>query len=163
MIKTRNIDPKSAARYTDSIHYHGVIPALTGTSNAAAMGVWTYSQISKDQPFSSSLPSFARVVDAIIAQPYAGAGGTSYTISVLKNGTTMFSTLGAITQAAVAGAVDSKNELPNIAGYTRPVLKTDSTVLLKKGDVISLVVVVTGTYTTGANLSVSLIVDPWPE
>ena len=141
MIKTRNIDPKSAARYTDSIHYHGALPALSGTSNAVGLGVWPYSQISKDQAFSLTLPSFAKVVDVIISQPYAGTGGTSYTINILKNGTTMLTTNGAITQAAAAGAVDAKGELANVAGYTRPVLKTDSTVLLKKGDIITFVLV----------------------
>ncbi len=156
MIKARNVDPSSALRYIN-LTWEGALPALTGALNGILIGVYLFKQ-------TLAAGVGARVVDIVVAQALAGTAGTSWSAAVKKNGTAIYSTAPVLALASGAyAAVDSKAELALPTGATRGVLKTDSTILIKKGDVLSWDLTVTGTYTGAAPYcSVSLVIDPYP-
>jgi len=160
MIKARNIDPASAVRYV----YLEMTFQQTAAVTAWGVGCWPVSQAVRTQSgvASTALQTLGKVVDVIIYQAAVGVGGTSVTCNILKNGTTIFTTNGVIALASGVAAIDAKGELAVPTGATRPVLKTDSTVLCKKGDVFALTTTVTGTYTTAPNLGIIVVVDPNP-
>lgn len=163
-IRARNMDLPSANRYVD-FTFAGAMPTLTGTGVVTQIGVWPFGQ--RSPPFGGaaiqSQYQFSRIVDIIVSQSLAGVGGTSFTVNVLKNGVTVLSTLGVVTLASGANqSTDVKGELALPAGWTRMVLKTDSTILLKKGDNIEIQLVITGTYSTAAQIAIAVIVDPNP-
>lgn len=164
-IRARNLDQASAARYVN-VEMGGPV-TLTGTGSALAVGVWPYGQ--RSPPFGGtaiqSQYEFAKIVDVVLAQTAAGVGGTSFTVNVLVNGVTIFTTNAVVTLASGANvSTDAKGELTLPAGWTRPVLvaSNNANLFLKKGDSISVTYVVTGTYTTAAQFIVSVIVDPNP-
>lgn len=104
----------------------------------------------------------ARLVDVILYQVGAGVGGTSYTFDV-KNaaGTSLLTTLAAVTLASGADKVtDAKGEIALPSGWTRPVLKTDTTVDVTKGTKLRIETVETGTYSTHATFIAVLIFEP---
>jgi hypothetical protein len=164
MIKSRNLDPATAGRYV-ILEWAGPIPGLSPATYATAIGAYMFAEEVKTQSFSATLPGFAKIVDVVIAQANAGAGGTSVTFNVKKNGTTIFGTNGVFLLAAAANtAIDAKAEIATVTNTTRPVLTTTvSNLLLKKGDVVSVDIVVAGTYTgTAPQFSVHVVVDPYP-
>lgn len=102
--------------------------------------------------------------------PQAGAGGTSITADVLKNGTTVLSTVPVITRATVAANTkfDTAKELATSAptGVSAlPVLSTtDATVTVKPGDVLELSTTAVGTYTgQGAFLVATVHLESVPS
>lgn len=162
MIKTRNIDPASASRYFD-IEFNGALPALTGTLAGICIGAFPFSQKVPLRQGSALPGAEAKIVDVILSQSTAGTAGTSWAANVKKNGTTIFATNGVLALASGANAVvDSLAEVALPTGATRPVLvATLATLLLKKGDVLSWDLTVTGTYTGAApQISVQIVVDP---
>ena len=155
MIRARNVDASSALRYI-VFESTGALPALTGTLSAVMLGAW---------PFRQQGMANAKIVDVIISQATAGTAGTSWTVNVKKNGTTVLATNGVMALASGANAkVDAKAEAGAVpSGATRPVLKTDGTVLLTKGDVVSWDLTVSGTYTGAApQVCVTVVIDPYP-
>jgi hypothetical protein len=104
----------------------------------------------------------ARLVDVIHYQVGAGVGGTSYTLDV-KNaaGTSLLTTLSVATLASGADKVtDARGEIALPAGWTRPVLKTDTTVDVTKGTKLRIETVETGTFSTHPTFIVVLIFEP---
>lgn len=104
----------------------------------------------------------ARLVDMLVHQADAGVGGTSYTVDV-KNvaGTSLLATLPVSTLASGASkGTDAKGDVALPSGWTRPVLKTDATVTVAKGDRLNVSTVETGTYSTHATVVVVLVFEP---
>lgn len=160
-IRARNFDYSSALGSQDAMHFHAAV-TLTGTGTNS-LGIFPYSQRSPPFGGTATQSQFARIVDVVAGQSQAGVGGTSYTYDIQKNGVSILSTLGGFTLAGGASiATDAKGELTAPTGATRPVLKKDSTILIKKGDIFTVVFTVTGTYTTAAQLTLTLVVDPDP-
>jgi hypothetical protein len=104
----------------------------------------------------------ARLVDVIVYQVVAGTVGTSWTV-LLRNaaGTAVTATSGVITVAAGAHvALDAAGNLPDVAGCTRPALKTDATVDIAKGGFIDVYTTETGSYTVHPIAVVVLVFEP---
>lgn len=166
MIKSRNIDPASPARY---VELAGPMTATTAAIvNAQPVFVWHMPArypVNLNQLQSAaaqvSTPG-AKIVDVLFYQSFVGVGGTSQALTILKNGTTIFTTAPVIALASGAAAIDTAGVLAVPTGATRGVLKTDTTILLKKGDILSFTLAVTGTYTTAPNVSFVVVVDPNP-
>lgn len=160
MIKARNIDPASANRYV----YLEMTFQQTAAVTAWGVGCWPVSQNVKTQAGvpSTGLATLGKVVDVIVYQANVGVGGTSVTCNILKNGTTIFTTNPVMALASGVTAIDTKGELAVPTGATRGVLKTDSTVLCKKGDVFALTTTVSGTYTGAPALGIVVVIDPSP-
>lgn len=164
MIRTKNIDPACGARYIVA-GIDAWIPGTAAIANALAFFVWPFTGRSPYDPSRTNanapFPLSGKIVDIIIGQSYAGVGGTSYTVTLAKNGTAVCSTNAVVALAGGANAAtDALGALTVPTGWTRPVLKTDSTIWVKKGDVLSLTTTVSGTYTTSANLSLIVLIDP---
>lgn len=160
-IRARNHDHASALSYHDVMHQHAAV-TLTGTGTLT-MGVWPYGQRSPLFGGTAVQVQVARVVDVVAVQTQAGVGGTSFTYDIQKNGVSILSTLGGFTLAGGANiATDAKGELSVPVGVTRPVLKKDATIFLKKGDNLTIVHTVTGTYTTAAQVAITAVIDPDP-
>lgn len=99
-----------------------------------------------------------KITDVMVNQSVTGANGTSVTADVLKNGTSVLSTT-AITVVAATAKVDAAGDFAAGAN-TAPVLKTDSTVLVNKGDLITVSLTLQGTYsTTFPTVAVGIAVD----
>lgn len=164
MIKTRNIDVASPARYVRIVWTGvGTLPVVAAGTPVYNMGVYPYAAEPKTQAFSSSLPSFGKIVDVVFGHAIAGTGGTSVVYNVKKNGTTIFTTNCTILPTAAAAlSFDTKLELGSavLTGVTRPVLKTDSTIYVKKGDIFSVDTTITGVYTLNPAVSITLVIDP---
>jgi hypothetical protein len=162
MIRTRNVDIVSPLRYKE-IHFHDLLPALTGTLAGVMLGAWPYSS---KVPFGQGtvLPGTSgKIVDVLLHQSTVGTAGTSWTANVKKNGTTIFATNGVLALASGANvAVDSRGEISLPTGATRPVLtSTLANLLLKKGDVLSWDLTVSGTYTgTAPFIGIVVVIDP---
>jgi hypothetical protein len=156
MIRARNVDPASPLRYQV---YSALVSSTTAITNALALDVWPFAMRS---PIGiGSLPSSAKIVDVIVAQSYVGAGGTSQTVTVLKNGTTIFTTAPVVALAGGVAALDTLKEIATVpTGWTRGVLKTDATVQLAKGDILSITTTVSGGYGTAPSIVVSVVIDP---
>lgn len=94
-----------------------------------------------------------KIKKVTFAVPQAGAGGTSITADILKNGTTVLSTVPVVTRATVAANTkfDTNKELAATAptGVSAlPVLSsTDATITVKAGDVLELSTTAVGVYT----------------
>lgn len=163
MIRARNVDIASPVRYKE-IHFHDALPALTGSLAGIILGAWPYSS---KVPFGqgTALPGTSgTIVDVILHQSTAGTAGTSWTANIKKNGTTIFATNGVLALASGANAAtDTRGEItPVPTGATRPVLTaTKANLLLKKGDILSWDLTVTGTYTgTAPFIGIIVLVDP---
>lgn len=104
------------------------------------------------------------VKDVVLVQAAAGVGGTSWTAVPKKNGTAIASTDGVI--ALADGANKSVNTaaapiaLAKPAGATRPVLKTDGTATCSGGDVLTVDITLTGSYSTAVTGAVYLLIEP---
>lgn len=142
-VTTRMISPASAARY---------VYTLTGSANAVANGnivsVW--------------VPFAGRLVDLIVYQQTAGVGGTSFTVDVkTAGGTSLLATLPVLTLASGADKLtDVKGGLTLPSGWTRPVIKTDGTEVVTKGQRLVISTVETGSYSGHPLFQVTLVYEP---
>lgn len=154
MIRSRNIDPLSPQRY-QIMEFSGALPALTGTLAGVMFGIWGFKQLNMAN---------AKIVDVIVGQSTAGTAGTSWSVAIKKNTTAICSTAPVLALASGANAaMDCKGDLALPTGATRGMLKTDGSILIKKGDVIQYDLTVTGTYTGAApQVYVGIIIDPYP-
>jgi hypothetical protein len=104
------------------------------------------------------------VKDVILVQAAAGVGGTSWTATPKKNGTAIDTTDGVI--ALTDGANKSVNTgnapiaLAKPTGATRPALKTDGTASCVGGDVFTIDITLSGTYSTAVTGAVYLLIEP---
>jgi hypothetical protein len=169
MIKTRNVDPASPMRYTELQGPN--ISTTAAITNAVPLFVWHFparypvNLTAAAASFPQATTPWVKIVDVIVYQAFAGVGGTSQTLNVFKNGTTIFATNPVVSLAGGANsAADSAGVIALPSGYTRPVLTaTTANLLLKKGDVLTFTVpTVTGAYTTAPNLSFVIVIDNNP-
>lgn len=143
IVTTAKISPSSPARYV----------FWQSWCTAAANGTTCHA--------SYPYPGGARVVDLIVYQHAAGAGGTSFTVDVKNGATSLLSTLPVVTFASGADKVtDARGNLALPAGWTRPVLKTDSTITVAQGTKLSIATVETGTYSPHPSFLVTLVFEP---
>jgi hypothetical protein len=144
-VSTSRISRASPARY---VFLETVQFATTASGNVSRL-IYPYG-------------SPARLVDVIVYQVAAGTGGTSYTVDVKNSaGTSLLATLSVSTLASGPHkSVDAKGELALPSGWTRPALKTDSTVDVIKGQVFDVTTVETGTYSPHATTIVALVFEP---
>lgn len=144
LISSLRISRASPARY---VAYS--IPISATVANGT-IHRWCY-------PFSAP----ARLVDIVLEQVSAVVGGTSFTVDVKNAATTSLLTTLSVSTLASGNfkTVDAKGELALPSGWTRPVLKTDSTVDIVKGGHVDIATVETGTYSTHATISVTLIFE----
>lgn len=112
-----------------------------------------------------------RIVDIQLYQAAAGVGGTSWSVALLKNVTTVTTTAGVLALAGgvntfvqTAASPDIANGLSAVAlpsGATRPVLSTTAaTVTVARGDVLTINVTNSGTYSTAFSGQVRVLIDP---
>jgi hypothetical protein len=109
-------------------------------------------------------PGGAKVKDIVLSQAAAGAGGTSWSAIVKKNGTTISTAEGVIALS------DGANKAVNTAaapiaiakptGATRPALKTDGTASCVGGDSFTVDITLTGVYGTAVTGSVTANLEP---
>lgn len=145
VVSTSSISAASPARYVVWTS-HRVLTAASGSIASYAY------------PFAGG----ARLVDAIFVQYTPGAGGTSWDGDIRKSdGTSLLTTK--CTGTLASGSykrTDAKGDLALQPGWTRPVLKTDATVDVAKGDYLELHTTETGTYSTHATILVILVFEP---
>jgi hypothetical protein len=155
-IRARNVDPLSPFRYIYSMH-----GPFSGTATLTGAMLDCY-PVNQQRGATGQVGD--KVVDILFSQGAAGVGGTSVTVTIKKNGTTICTTDAKLTLAGGANiAIDAKAEItPLPSGCIRPVLKSDSTIYLKKGDVLTADYTVSGSYSTAPQMRVTLVVDPFP-
>lgn len=111
-----------------------------------------------------------KIVDLQLYQAAVGVGGTSWSVALVKNATTVTSTAGVL---ALAGGVNTFVQTaasPDVAafgsvalptGATRPILSTTAaTVAVARGDVLTINVTNSGTYSTAFTGQVRVLIDP---
>jgi hypothetical protein len=108
-------------------------------------------------------PISGRLVDVIVYQNAAGTGGTSWTCDVVNAAAaSMLSTVATVTLASGAGTkTDARGEIALPAGWTRPVIKTDSTPVVTKGATLNIHTAETGTYSPHPGAIVVLVLQPF--
>lgn len=137
--------PKSPLRYK-AMDY--IANAVTTTTTAIHLGV---------------VEAAGKVKDLFCAQQITG-DGTSWTVAIKKNGTTIMTT------DAVVAAAGGTNKYVNTilsplgtgtlpTGCTKPVLDPDQ-VSLALGDVLTADITVAGTYNTGFTGSIKVLWEP---
>jgi hypothetical protein len=106
--------------------------------------------------------SGARLVDLIIYQNSVGADGTSVSVDLrLADASSVLSALGVFTLASGANTVtDAKANIALPGGWTRPVLKTDTTVDISKGESVGVFTTETGVYTAHPTMYAVLVFEP---
>jgi hypothetical protein len=142
------------ASYNPSRYWVHTASGLMGNSSVISYYVYPH-----DTP--------ARLVDVVFTQTSAGVGGTSWTLNAQDlAGTSMFTTnvtgtlASGIGTAAAPITVDSKGVLALPTGWTRPVLKTDSSVIFTKGRSFRIFATESGTYSTHAFVNFVFIFEP---
>lgn len=146
-INTSRISTRSPARYV-SIH----LPYVSANANGIPSGMRAI----------YPGPGSGKLVNVIIHQTGEGTGGTSYTID-LKTvaGTSLFSTLPVQTQASGANQyTDTRGAIALPSGWTRGVLKTDTTTTVGEGERLNLWTVETGTYSVHPIIMATLVFEP---
>lgn len=149
----------------------GVVSSAVGTARIARASPahWVYYSFqaastangSVGGRFAYPFAGGARLVDVTISQVAAGVGGTSFTFDVQNSGaTSLFSTLPVITLASGVAKSDTKTEIALPGGWTRGVLKTDTTTVVSKGDYLSFTTLETGTYSTHSTFVFVLVFEP---
>jgi hypothetical protein len=132
-------------------HYVSIQTQITTVGNGSYVGrvVWPYS-------------SPARLVDVIVNQTSAGTGGTSFTLDVRNAAaTSLLSTVATVTLASGAETItDAAGKLALPSGWTRPVLKADSTAGVVKGDVLRIFTAETGVYSPHPFFVATLVFEP---
>jgi hypothetical protein len=123
-------------------------------ANGLAAWRWVY-------PFATP----ARLVDMVVYQVSAGtvgAGAPAWYVSPRDSvPTNLLTTTTKATQASGANlAIDAKGVLAIPAGWTRPVLKTDASVIFTKGKYVEIYVSETDTYTAHPTGIVALVFEP---
>jgi|GEM_PF-7088387 len=144
-INTARISAASPARYVEHR------PAAFTVVASASISGFVY-------PYAGG----ARLVDVIVYQVAAGTVGTSWVLD-LKTvaGTSLFTTLPVMTLASGANQMtDTKGEIALPSGWTRGVLKTDSTVTVTKGQVLNYSTVETGSYTVHPTAYAVFVFEP---
>lgn len=137
--------PKSPLRY----HCIRFQFSTTATLTASVMG---------------ALPAAAKIKDIVVTQAAAGVGGTSFAVTVKKNGTSVCST------DAVIALADGANKNVNLAaspmgaiakptGATRPVLDATKA-SCSQGDVFTADITLTGSYSTAVTGAVCVYLEP---
>lgn len=127
-----------------NVAYQNATASLTGVVTAAGY---------KFGLFVNNFKFPVKVKKVTFSVPQAGAGGTSITADIHKNGTTILSTIPVVTRATVVANTkfDTAKELVSTAptGVSAlPVLSTtDATVTVKPGDVLELATTAVGVYT----------------
>lgn len=144
-VKTSSFAATTASRYV----YH-----------TASVGVLNGSSVSPFYVY--PMKCGARLVDVLVYQRTAGGGGTSWGLDIRNvSGTSLLTTTGVITLASGAGTVtDAKGELSLPNGWTRPALKTDSTVDVAKGDLLYVYTTEVGSFSTHPTAVVTFVFDP---
>jgi hypothetical protein len=144
-LTARKADALSQLR-SIKLHAAGASPAITASAVLIQMGI---------------APCSGELVDVLIGQNVAGsAGGTSLAFDVKKGATSMLATAGVLTRAIGDNkALDSRGRLPALSGCTRPVIHgTKATRRVAKGDIITLTVTPTGTYSGSLPQPIATIV-----
>lgn len=144
-VTTPHISPSTASRYV-------YFTVTSQTSNGSSISPY----------FVYPSGCGGRLVDIVIQQRTAGTTGTSWTLDLRnKDATSLFVTAATGTQASGNyQSVDAKGEVDLPSGWTRPVIKTDSTVSITKGTSLYLYVTESGSYGTHPTLIVTLVFDP---
>lgn len=112
-----------------------------------------------------------RIVDVQLYQAAVGVGGTSWSVALNKNGSAVTTTAGVLALASgtykfvqTAASPDIANGLAAVAlpsGATRPILSaTAATVTVARGDVLTVDVTNSGTYSTAFSGQVRVLIDP---
>lgn len=121
------------------------------SNNGTTQYVWPYGR--------------ARLVDIVIHQQGAGTVGTSWSVQVRKilgTYTTMLSTTSTALQssgATAATVIDAKGDMALPVGWTRPVIKTDGSEIVAKGDYLDVLTTESGSYSVHPTAMVCIVFE----
>ena len=110
------------------------------------------------------------IVDIQLGQAATGTGGTNWTATVKKNGTSVCTTDGVLALASGANKSVNSSTDPDLGwtaalalptGATRPILKVDGTQLVAKGDLITVDITNSGAYSPAFSGTVKVVINPW--